>query len=77
MFRFQIKDKQAIEQNREALVDALAKEQATDGGLERTLAKLGANQRLTGNDYRRLTHAMGLAILTIQMKQIELEEMSK
>lgn len=77
MFRNQIKDKVAIDQQRELLVDALAAEQAKNGGLERSMAKLNHNQRLTGNDYRRLTHALGLAILTIQSKQLELEELSK
>jgi len=43
------------EQATEAVLDRMIDEQIKDGGMVRTLQKLQLNQRLTGNDYRRLS----------------------
>lgn len=53
-------------QREELIVDArqeVANFEKKDGGMSRSLLKMKMNQRLTGNDYKRLTAAVILAIL--------------
>ena len=40
-------------------------------GLVRSMLKLNGNQRLTGNDYRRLTHALGYFLNSIGATELE------
>lgn len=62
----------------ESIVNALQKGIAVeghDGGLTRSLAKMRLNQRLTGNDYARLTLAVTYMLLKIDEATDEIDEL--
>jgi len=65
----------AVEQALEELIQDAVTIQETDGGLLRSLGKLMLNQRLTGNDYARLTITVQLALAMVAKRDLELKQM--
>lgn len=57
----QTQNTQNHDQRAERCIDQLIAEEIADSGVSRTYGKLRSNQRLTGNDYRRLGYAVLLA----------------
>jgi len=65
----------AVEQALEELIQDAVTIQETDGGLLQSLGKLMLNQRLTGNDYARLTITVQLALAMVAKRDLELKQM--